>query len=239
MNQYLQDQFVSKFCYFFPQNDFFCLIISFFPLYSQNKFKWSKALLEVINCSPYPLFPLSDVFCTHSQPDFFNQFYWGYIYIYIHKIKPVNFKGNQPWILIERTDAEAETPVFWLSNVNSWLIGKVPDAGKDWRQKEKRVSKDETARRHHWCNEYELGQTSGDGEGQKPGVLQSMGSQRVGRDWATKHSTHTHTHISISFEKHTYVYVIHTHVHTHSSSKPQSRYRTFHHLKEFYHAPLL
>ena len=46
-------------------------------------------------------------------------------------------KGNQPWILIERTDAEAEAPVFWSSNVNSQLIRKVPDAGKDWGQKEK------------------------------------------------------------------------------------------------------
>ena len=46
------------------------------------------------------------------------------------QIKPVNLKGNQPWILIGRTDAEIETPVFWSSNVNNWLIGKVPDAGK-------------------------------------------------------------------------------------------------------------
>ena len=50
--------------------------------------------------------------------------------------QPVNLKGNKPWILIGRTDAEAEAPVFWSPDVNSWLIGKVPDAGKDWRQKE-------------------------------------------------------------------------------------------------------
>ena len=55
------------------------------------------------------------------------------------KIKPVNPKGNQPWILIERTDTEAEAPV---SDANSWLTGKAPDARKDWGQKEKRVSKD-------------------------------------------------------------------------------------------------
>ena len=47
------------------------------------------------------------------------------------KMKPVNLKGNQPWILIGRTDAEVETPVFWPPDVNSWLTGKVPDAGKD------------------------------------------------------------------------------------------------------------
>ena len=108
------------------------------------------------------------------------------------EIKPVNLKGNQPWILIGRTDAGAETPVFWSSDENSWLIGKFPDAGKDWRQKEKRASVDEIAGWHHRCNEHELGQTSGGGEGQRPGVLQSKGSQRVGLDWVTKHSTHTH-----------------------------------------------
>ena len=53
-------------------------------------------------------------------------------------IKPVNLKGTQPWILVGRTDAEAETPVFWSSHANSWLIGKVTDAGKDWWQKKRR-----------------------------------------------------------------------------------------------------
>ena len=81
------------------------------------------------------------------------------------EIKPVNLKGNQPWILIGRTDAE--TPVFWSFDVNRWLIGKVPDAGKDWGQKEKRASEDEMAEWHHQCNGHELGQTSGDGEGQR------------------------------------------------------------------------
>ena len=79
------------------------------------------------------------------------------------KIKPIYLKGNQPWILIGRTDAEAETPVFWLSDANRGLIGKVPDAGKDWGQKEKRTSEDEMAGWHHWGNGHELGQTSGDG----------------------------------------------------------------------------
>ena len=80
------------------------------------------------------------------------------------EIKPVNLKGNQPWILAGRTDAKVETPVFWSSDENSWLIGKVPDAGKDWGQKEKRVSEDEMAAWHHQCNGRELGQISEDGE---------------------------------------------------------------------------
>ena len=58
------------------------------------------------------------------------------------EIKALNPKGNQPWIIIERTVAEAEAPVFWSSDANSWLIRKVSDAGKDWRQKEKRTSGD-------------------------------------------------------------------------------------------------
>ena len=59
------------------------------------------------------------------------------------EIKLVNPKGNQTWIFIGRTDAEAETPILWPSDVKSWLIGKDPNAGQDWRQKEKRATEDE------------------------------------------------------------------------------------------------
>ena len=52
------------------------------------------------------------------------------------EIKPVNPKGNQPWTFIGRTDAEAEVLILWPPDVKSWFIGKDPDAGKDWRQKE-------------------------------------------------------------------------------------------------------
>ena len=82
------------------------------------------------------------------------------------EIKSVNLKGNQPWIVIGKIDAEAETPVFWSPDVKSWLIGKVRDAGKDWGQNEKRASEDELTGWHHGWNGHELGQTSGDGEGQ-------------------------------------------------------------------------
>ena len=82
------------------------------------------------------------------------------------EIKPINFKGDQPWIFTRRIDAEAEAPVFWSSDVNRQLTGKVPDAGKDWGQKEKRVSEDEMAGQHHWCNEHELELTLRDGDRQ-------------------------------------------------------------------------
>ena len=59
------------------------------------------------------------------------------------EIKPVNPKGNEPWTFIRRTDAEAEVPILWPPDVKSQLIRKDPDAGKYWRQKEKRVAEDE------------------------------------------------------------------------------------------------
>ena len=59
------------------------------------------------------------------------------------EIKPVNPKGNQPWIFIGRTDAEIEAPILWPPDVKSWLIEKDPDAGKDWKQKEKGTAEDE------------------------------------------------------------------------------------------------
>ena len=93
------------------------------------------------------------------------------------EIKPVNLKGNQSWILTGWTDAE--TPVFWSPDGMSWLTGKVPDAGKDWGQKEKRVSEDEMAEWHHWCNGHEHGQFSRDGGAGRPGMLQSIWLQRV------------------------------------------------------------
>ena len=95
------------------------------------------------------------------------------------KIKPVNPKGNQSLIFIERIDAEAEAPILWPPAVKSWLIGKDPDAGKDWGQ-EKRATEDEMVGWHHWLNGHESKQ----GKTGKPGVLQSMGSWRVGCDWA-------------------------------------------------------
>ena len=64
------------------------------------------------------------------------------------EIKPVNLKEDKPWIFTRRTDAEAEVPVFWSSDAHRWLTGKVPDAGKGWGQKEKRVSEDEMAGWH-------------------------------------------------------------------------------------------
>ena len=71
------------------------------------------------------------------------------------EIKPVNPKGNQPWILIERTDAE--TLILWPPDVNNWLLGKKPDAGKDWRQEEKGTTEGEMVGWHHRLNGHKFG----------------------------------------------------------------------------------
>ena len=68
------------------------------------------------------------------------------------EIKPANPKGNQSWIFIGRTDAEAETPVLWPPDVKSWLIRKDPDTGKDWRQEEKGMTEDEKTEWPHQLN---------------------------------------------------------------------------------------
>ena len=111
------------------------------------------------------------------------------------KIKPVNPKGNQSWIVIGRTDAEAETPILWPPDVKSWFIGKDPDTGKDWRQEEKGTTEDEMGWMASptwwiwvWASSRSCWWTG------KPGMLQSLGSQRVRNDQATQLNWLTHTH---------------------------------------------
>ena len=73
------------------------------------------------------------------------------------KIKPVNPKGNQPWIFTGRIDAEAEAPILWPPDAKNQLIGKDPDAGKDWGQEEKAVTEDKMVGWHHWLNGHGFG----------------------------------------------------------------------------------
>ena len=82
------------------------------------------------------------------------------------EIQPVHPKGDQPWVFIGRTDAKAETPVLWPPHVKSWLIGKHPDAGRDWGQEEKGTTEDEMVGWHHWLNGHESEQPPGVGDGQ-------------------------------------------------------------------------
>ena len=84
------------------------------------------------------------------------------------EIQPVKPKGNQPWIFIGRTDAEAEaeSPILWPPDVKSWLIVKDPDAGKNWQQKEKGTTEDEMAGWHHGLHGRQSEWTLGVGDGQ-------------------------------------------------------------------------
>ena len=102
------------------------------------------------------------------------------------EIKPVHPKGNQSWIFIGRTDAEAETPILWAPDVKNWLTGKDPDTGKNWRWEEKGIRgwdgwmASPTQWTWVWARSGSWWWTG------KPGVLQSMGLQRVRHDWVTE-----------------------------------------------------
>ena len=80
-------------------------------------------------------------------------------------IQPVHPKGNQSWILIGRTDAKYETAILWPPDAKNWLIGKDPDAGKDWRLEEKGKTEDEMVGWHHWLNGHEFEEAPGIGDG--------------------------------------------------------------------------
>ena len=94
-------------------------------------------------------------------------------------------KGNQPWIFIGRTDAEAEVPVFLPPDMKSQLIRKDPDVGKDWGQEEKGVTEDEMVRWHHWFSGHECEQIPGDSEGQCAADHGSPKSWTWLSDWTT------------------------------------------------------
>ena len=90
------------------------------------------------------------------------------------EIQPVHPKGDQPWVFIGRTDVEAEIPMLWPPDAKSWLIGKDPDAGKDWRWEEKGMTGDEMVGWHHRLNGHEFEQTLGHGGGQRSLVCCSL-----------------------------------------------------------------
>ena len=102
------------------------------------------------------------------------------------EIQPVNSKGDQSWVFFGRTDANADTSILWPPHVKSWLIGKDSDAGRDWGQEENGTTgwdgwmASPTRWTRVWVNSGSWWWTG------RPGVLQLMGSQRVGHDWTTE-----------------------------------------------------
>ena len=103
----------------------------------------------------------------HGRIDTFELWCWRrHLRVSWNARRSVNPKGNQPWIFIGRTDAEAETPILWPPDAKNWLIGKDHDDGKHWRQKEEEVTEDEMVGWHNSLNAHEFEQTPGDSEGQ-------------------------------------------------------------------------
>ena len=107
-------------------------------------------------------------------------------------ILPVHHKGDQSWVFIGRTDIEAKTPIHWPPDVKNWLIGKDPDAGKDWRQEAKGTTEDEMIGGHHQLDGHEFEQTPGVGDGQGGLVCCSPWShnesdmtERLNRNWSS------------------------------------------------------
>ena len=99
------------------------------------------------------------------------------------EIQPVHPKGDQSWVFIGRTDAEAETPILWPPHAKSWVTGKDPDAGRDWGQEEKGTTEDEMGGWRHWLDGHGFGWMPGVGDGQ--GGLVCWGS------WGHKESDTT------------------------------------------------
>ena len=131
----------------------------------------------------------------HRRTDAFSELWcWRKLLI-----KPVDPKGNQPWILIAGTDAEAS--ILWPPDVKSWLTGKDPDAGKDWGHEEKGMTEDEMIGLYHQLNGHEFEQTVGDSERQgslaccSPWSLKDLDVT----DWTKKIYPYTHNWITLVY----------------------------------------
>ena len=124
----------------------------------------------------------------HQRFDAFEMWCWRRLLKNSCKeIKPVNPKGNESWVCIGRTDAEAKTPIFWPPDAKNWLVWKDPDAEKDWRQEEEGATEDWdgwmpslTQWTWVWASSGRWWRTD------KPGGLQSTRSQRVRHNWGTE-----------------------------------------------------
>ena len=105
------------------------------------------------------------------------------------EIQPVQTKGNQSWIFIGRTDAEAETPIVWPPNAKNWLTGKEPDSGKDWRQVEKAMTEDEMVGWPHQLTGHEFEQAPGDGKDRESWRAAGHGVAKSPNDLAAEQQT--------------------------------------------------
>ena len=131
------------------------------------------------------------------------------------EIQPVHPKVDQSWVFIGRTDVEAETPIFWPPDAKNWLIGKDPDAGKDWRREEKGMTEDEMVGWHHWLNEHEFEFLGvGDGQGGLP-CCSPWGYKELGTtEWLNWTEAYVNGHGEVEHET-CEMLAFHTHIVTH------------------------
>ena len=134
------------------------------------------------------------------------------------EIQPVHPTGNQSWIFIGRTDAEAETPILWPPDAKNRLIGKDPVAGKDWRWEEKGMTEDEMVGWHHRLYGHEFKQASGVGEGQEAWHAAVHG---VAKSWTrlSDWTDYVSTYLTIIYLS---IYNTHTHWHRYVLNTIQS-----------------
>ena len=125
----------------------------------------------------------------HQRIDVFELQYWIRLLrvpLDSKEMKPVNPKGNQPWMFTGRTDTDGEALIFWPPDAKSWLIGKDLEAGKDWGQEEKGTTENKMVGWHHWLSRNEFQQTPGDSERQGSLVYCSSCGHKVRLNLATK-----------------------------------------------------
>ena len=156
----------------FSSNCFYCLS----EMKMLTKFHILKAILFPVvmyGCKSWTIKK-----AEYQRIDVFELWCWKRL-LHCKEIQAVHPKGNQSWIFIEKTDAEAETPVLWSPDAKNWLIWNDPDAGKDWRQEEKGMTEDEMVGWHHWLKGHEFEQSLGVSGGQKSLVCSSSWGHRV------------------------------------------------------------
>ena len=168
----------------------------------KSRFITLPTKVRVVKAMVFPVIMYRCESCTikkaeHQRIDTFELWCWRRLsrILWTKEIQPVHPKGDQSWVLIGRTDAKAETPVLWPAHAKSWLIGKDPDAGRDWGQEEKGTTEDEMARWHHRLDGHESEWTLGVGDEQEGlASCNSWGRKKLDTterlNWTESHLVH-------------------------------------------------